>query len=436
MSMEDQINLIYKNFLNSEGISTDSRKIKKNSIFFSLKGENFDGNKFANEALDKGALYSVVDDKNVFNASKNLILVDNCLNALHNLAKLHRSKFDIPVVGITGSNGKTTTKNLLYHVLSSKFKVYATKGNLNNHIGVPLSILEMDDSYEIAIIEMGASAVGEIQELSSICNPSVGLITNISSSHIKGFENFDGVIRGKSELFDYLIKNHGKVFINNNDLVINNFAKRFKDPIFLFGDNSFVKSSLISSVPNVTFEISNSQKFTSNLMGSHNYENIVFALSIGKYFGISEENAAKEISKFSPHDNRSQLIRFNSNTIILDAYNANPVSMKHALETLSKFDKYKIAILGDMLELGKISKTEHEGIGLFVSNLKLDQVYYVGSRMKNAYLTDKNSLWFNNKSDLESELNKIQIKDSVVLLKGSRSLMLESLVPLIKKISA
>jgi UDP-N-acetylmuramoyl-tripeptide--D-alanyl-D-alanine ligase len=294
----------------------------------------------------------------------------------------------------------------------------------------------MDDSYEIAIIEMGASAVGEIQELSSICNPSVGLITNISSSHIKGFENFDGVIRGKSELFDYLIKNHGKVFINNNDLVINNFAKRFKDPIFLFGDNSFVKSSLISSVPNVTFEISNSQKFTSNLMGSHNYENIVFALSIGKYFGISEENAAKEISKFSSHDNRSQLIRFNSNTIILDAYNANPVSMKHALETLSKFDKYKIAILGDMLELGKISKTEHAGIGRFVSNLKLDQVYYVGSRMKNAYLADKNSLWFNNKSDLESELNKIQIKDSVVLLKGSRSLTLESLVPLIKKISA
>ena len=171
-------------------------------------------------------------------------------------------------------------------------------------------------------------------------------------------------------------------------------------------------------------------------MGSHNYENIVFALSIGKYFGVSEENAAKEISKFSSHDNRSQLIRFNSNTIILDAYNANPVSMKYALETLSKFDKYKIAILGDMLELGKISKTEHEGIGRFVSNLKLDQVYYVGSRMKNAYLADKNSLWFNNKNDLESELNKIQIKDSVVLLKGSRSLMLESFVPLIKKISA
>jgi len=435
MSMEDQINLIYKHFLNSEGICTDSRKIKKNSIFFSLKGENFDGNKFANEALDKGSSYSVVDDKEIFNASKNLILVDNCLNALQNLAKLHRSKFNIPVVGITGSNGKTTTKNLLYHVLSSKFKVYATKGNLNNHIGVPLSILEMDDSYEIAIIEMGASAVGEIQQLSSICNPSVGLITNISSSHIKGFENFDGVIRGKSELFDYLIKNNGKVFINNNDLVINNFAKRFKDPIFLFGDNSFVKSSLISSVPKIIFEISNSKKFTSNLIGSHNYENIVSALSIGKYFGVSEENAAKEISKFSLHDNRSQLIRFNSNTIILDAYNANPVSMKYALEILSKFDKYKIAILGDMLELGKISKTEHAGIGRFVSNLKLDQVYYVGSRMKNAYLIDNNSFWFNNKSDLESELNKIQIKDSVVLLKGSRSLMLESLVPLIKKIS-
>ena len=209
MSTKEIISHIYDCFLKSEGISTDSRKVNKNSIFFSLKGEKFDGNKYAIDALKNGAMVAIVDDKQLHQTSENIIVVENCLETLQKLAKYHRSKLDIPFIGITGSNGKTTTKNLLYEVLSTKYKTFATKGNLNNHIGVPLSILEVDKTYDIAIIEMGASGVGEIEQLSTICNPTSGLITNISSAHLKGFKNMDGVIRGKSELFDFL---EGKLF--------------------------------------------------------------------------------------------------------------------------------------------------------------------------------------------------------------------------------
>ena len=238
MIIKEPVSRIYNYFLMSEGISTDSRNVIENSIFFSLKGHNFDGNSYAIEALEKGAKFAVIDDNKIDHESDNIILVEDCLEALQELAKYHRSKLDIPVIGITGSNGKTTTKNLLYEVLSTKYKTYATKGNLNNHIGVPLSVLEIDNTYDIAIIEMGASGVGEIEQLSTICNPTSGLITNISSVHIKGFKNIEGVVRGKSELFDFLIKTEGDVFINNNDSIINNFSKRFKNPLLLFGKNS------------------------------------------------------------------------------------------------------------------------------------------------------------------------------------------------------
>ena len=435
MSTKEIISHIYDCFLNSEGISIDSRKVNKNSIFFSLKGEKFDGNKYAIDALKNGARVAIVDDKHLHQTSENIIVVENCLETLQKLAKYHRSKLDIPFIGITGSNGKTTTKNLLYEVLSTKYKTFATKGNLNNHIGVPLSILGVDSAHEIAIIEMGASGVGEIEQLSNICNPTSGLITNISSAHIKGFKNFEGVIRGKSELFDYLIKTGGRVFINNNDSVISNFSKRVKDPLLLFGKNSILSSILLQSVPNIILQIGENIKIESNLFGDYNYENIVFALSIGKYYDITEESASMAIRKFSPEDNRSQCIKIKSNTVLLDAYNANPVSMKNALESLSNFSKTRVAILGDMFELGNISKVEHEKIGRYVSDLKLEKVFFVGPRMERAFLNHKGSHWYSNKKDLETELKSIQLKESVVLIKGSRSLMLESLLPTIKKIS-
>lgn len=435
MSTKEIISHIYDCFLKSEGISTDSRKVNKNSIFFSLKGEKFDGNKYAIDALKNGAMVAIVDDKQLHQTSENIIVVENCLETLQKLAKYHRSKLDIPFIGITGSNGKTTTKNLLYEVLSTKYKTFATKGNLNNHIGVPLSILEVDSVHEIAIIEMGASGVGEIEQLSNICNPTSGLITNISSAHIKGFKNFEGVIRGKSELFDYLIKTGGRVFINNNDSVISNFSKRVKDPLLLFGKNSILSSTLLQSLPNIILQIGENKKIESNLFGDYNYENIVFALSIGKYYDITEESASMAIRKFSPEDNRSQCIKIKSNTVLLDAYNANPVSMKNALESLSNFSKTRVAILGDMFELGNISKVEHEKIGRYVSDLNLEKVFFVGSRMESAFLNHKGSCWYSNKKDLETELKSIKLKESVVLIKGSRGLMLESLLPTIEKIS-
>ena len=435
MSIKEPISYIYNYFLLSKGISTDSRNVIENSIFFSLKGENFDGNAYAIEALERGAKFAVVDNNQIDHAPENIILVEDCLETLQGLAKYHRSKLDIPVIGITGSNGKTTTKNLLYEVLSTKYKTYATKGNLNNHIGVPLSVLEIDNTYDIAIIEMGASGVGEIEQLSTICNPTSGLITNISSAHLKGFKNMDGVIRGKSELFDFLIKTEGDVFINNNDSVISNFSKRCKNPLFLFGENSILSSTLLQSIPNIILQIGENKKIESNLFGKYNYENIVFALSIGKHYGVTEESASVAIRKFSPSDNRSQCIKVKSNTILLDAYNANPASMNNALESLSNFNNTRIAILGDMLELGDISKAEHEKIGRFISDLNLEKVFFVGSRMKNAFLNCKKSYWYDNKKDLEIELKNIVIKESVVLIKGSRNLKLESLLTVIEKIS-
>ena len=435
MSIKEPISHVYNCFLKSQGISTDSRNVIENSIFFSLKGDNFDGNSYAIEALEKGAKFAVVDDNKIDHSSDNIILVEDCLEALQELAKYHRSKLDIPVIGITGSNGKTTTKNLLYEVLSTKYKTYATKGNLNNHIGVPLSILEIDNTYDIAIIEMGASGVGEIEQLSTICNPTSGLITNISSAHIKGFKNIEGVVRGKSELFDFLIKTEGDVFINNNDSIINNFSKRFKAPLLLFGKNSILSTTLLQSVPNIILQIGENIKVESNLFGNYNYENIVFALSIGKHYGVTEESASLAIRNFSPIDNRSQSIKVKSNTVLLDAYNANPASMSNALESLSNFNKNRIAILGDMLELGDISKYEHEKIGRFILDLKIEKVFFVGSRMKNAFLNCKESYWYDNKKDLEMELKNTVIKESVVLIKGSRNLKLESLLAVIEKIS-
>ena len=263
---------LYKKFLTYGLVSTDSRKITKNSIFFALKGENFDGNKFAQDALDKGALYSVIDDNTIKSRSDEFILVDNSLKALQDLAKMHRDNLSIPVIGLTGSNGKTTTKSLLAECLKSKYVTYSTKGNLNNHIGVPLSILGIKENCEVAVIEMGASAVGDIKQLCNISRPTIALITNISGAHLEGFKNIEGVIRGKSEIFDFILKNGGKVFINNKDKVLKNFTKRFSDPIEVHGENSFCKIKLLESEPNIIFSDSNNNEYTAKLFGEYNFE--------------------------------------------------------------------------------------------------------------------------------------------------------------------
>ena len=432
----NHIKEIYSIFKNSSGISTDTRTIKNNSIYFALKGPSFNGNDFAREALEKGAKLSVVDDESLDGISDRIMLVKDSLEALQKLAVYHREKLNIPFVGLTGSNGKTTTKNLIEKVLASKYKVHATEGNFNNHIGVPLSVLSVTDNDEIAIIEMGASAVGEIKLLCEICKPTLGLITNISNAHVKGFESIEGVIRGKSELFDYILKNNGQVIINDYDDIIKNFSKRFNDAIHLDGNGSAINVKLLESTPKIKFQVNDGDVFVSNLFGDYNFQNILFALVIGKYFKIDLEESSKIVSDYIPDNNRSERIIYRSNCIILDAYNANPTSMEKTVNAVFNFShKNKVMILGDMNELGELSKAEHIKIGKLIKTLKVNDVFFIGNKMKYAHEENVSSSWYENVHDLIKGLEKLSFKNSDILIKGSRSLQLEKSLEIIKQIS-
>jgi len=432
----NHIKEIYSIFKKSSGISTDTRSIKENSIYFALKGPNFNGNNFAEDALEKGAKLSVVDDESLGGISDRIILVKDSLEALQKLAVYHRKKLNIPFVGLTGSNGKTTTKNLIEKVLASKYKVQATEGNFNNHIGVPLTVLSVTDKDEIAIIEMGASAVGEIKLLSEICKPTIGLITNISNAHVKGFESIEGVIRGKSELFDYILKNNGQVIINDYDDIIKNFSKRFNDAIHLDGNGSAINVKLLESTPKIKFQVNDGDVFVSNLFGDYNFQNILFALVIGKYFKIDLKESSKIVSDYIPDNNRSERIIYRSNCIILDAYNANPTSMEKTVNAVFNFShKNKVMILGDMNELGELSKAEHIKIGKLTKTLKVNDVFFIGNKMKYAHEENVSSSWYENVHDLIKGLEKLSFKNSDILIKGSRSLQLEKSLEIIKQIS-
>ena len=446
--MLTEVKELYKIFKKSSGVSTDTRTIKKNNIFFCLGGDNFDGNDFALEALEKGAQYCVVDNPSLITKSKKFLFVNDTLKSLQDLASEHRDSLNIPIIGITGSNGKTTTKNLIEIALGIKFKVYATKGNLNNHIGVPLSILDISDKYEIGVIEMGASSVGEIETLCKIAKPTCGLITNISNAHIKGFKSFEGVVRGKSELYDYLNKNGGKIFLNTNDDTIKNFSKRFKSAIHVEGKNSNIQVEVMTSPegekiyePKIIFKVRDEkngvdESRVSKLFGRYNYENIIMAISVAKFFGISESESSKGICSSDLHsNNRSEVISVNKSTIVLDAYNANPVSMKNAIDSVMNFsDNDKLLILGDMNELGDISLEEHTKIGLFTSKLNLRDCFLVGEKMLDAHDINKESRWYKDYDEMEKALSEMEFSGVDVLVKGSRGLRLERVVNLLKRI--
>ena len=434
--MINSLSEIYSIFKKSSGVSTDTRSIKDNSVYFALKGASFNGNHFAEEAIEKGAILSVVDDETLDGVSDKFIVVKDSLKTLQDLAVYHRNKLNIPFVGLTGSNGKTTTKNLIEKVLSSNFKVRATEGNLNNHIGVPLSVLSVKSEDEIAIIEMGASAVGEIKLLSEICKPTIGLITNISNAHVKGFKNIEGVIRGKSELFDYLLKNNGQVIINDYDDVIKNFSKRFDNAIHLDGEGSIVNVKLLESTPQIKFQIDDSDVFVSSLFGDYNFQNILFALTVGKYFKISPEKSSKILSEYTPDNNRSERLDYKSNCIILDAYNANPTSMEKAVNAVFNFkNKNKVMILGDMNELGELSKVEHIKIGKLIKKLNINNVFFIGRKMRYAHDQNPGSSWYENVDKLIEGLGKLSFKNSDILIKGSRSFQLENSLDVIRQIS-
>jgi UDP-N-acetylmuramoyl-tripeptide--D-alanyl-D-alanine ligase len=414
--MED-IEFLYSKFLLSDGVSIDTRTIEKGNLFFALSGQNFNANQFADQALDNGASFVVVDDEK-YATSDRAILVDDVLLSLQNLAKHHRSMFKGPVLAITGSNGKTTTKELIFGVLSERHVVHATRGNYNNHIGVPLTLLQIHSKVDIAIIEMGANHVGEIAFLCEIATPTHGLITNIGHAHTEGFGGFEGVIRGKSELFDFLRKSEGQVLINTNDPVLAKMSKKFKEPIY-YPENDV---ELIQTTPILELKLSN-QSVSTQLVGSYNFENIAAAIAVGRLFEVTDNQIASSIRSYIPNNARSQIIKKGSTKIILDAYNANPDSMKASLDSLAEMKGNKLAILGDMNEL-QDSEKEHRDIVEYAKKLNL-AVITVGEKM--GVITDSD-FHFNEKQDLISYLDSNKFPDSIVLLKASRSIKLETVV--------
>ncbi|MEM6359216.1 MAG: UDP-N-acetylmuramoyl-tripeptide--D-alanyl-D-alanine ligase [Bacteroidota bacterium] len=422
------IESLYQKFLKYPIISTDTRSIESGSVFFALKGPNFDANAFAKEALKKGASYAVVDDPKTV-ADDRYILVSDALTTLQNLARHHRDQLTIPVIGLTGSNGKTTTKELINAVLSTTFNTYATQGNLNNHIGVPLTVLAIRPEHEIAIVEMGANHVGEIALLSSICKPSHGLITNIGKAHLEGFGGIEGVIRGKSELYQHLIDVEGVVWINSQSHELSNMAKRFKNPLMYPNTGDYHHCELMEAEPLLSIKTEVGNIIESNLTGKYNFDNVAVALAIGKFFEVEPSKAAAAIAAYEPNNMRSQLIQKGSNQIILDAYNANPDSMKVALENLTiQKNNRKVVILGDMKELGNDSDMEHRKLGEQLALMELDRILLCGELIYPASEVLKDAIFFKTREALKAHLHQNPIQDSLILIKASRSIGLEKVM--------
>jgi UDP-N-acetylmuramoyl-tripeptide--D-alanyl-D-alanine ligase len=423
-----KIEELYKRYLETRTVSTDTRQIKQGCLFFALRGDKFNGNEFASQALEKGASYAIIDDP-ARNSGDQTILVKDVLGTLQELAAYHRKQLKIPFIGLTGSNGKTTSKELVNMVLGKKYKTYATKGNLNNHIGVPLTLLSIDDSVEMAVIEMGANHVGEIALLSSIAQPTHGFITNIGKAHIGTFGGFDNIIRGKSELYQYLLETKGTVFINSQNEILANMAKRFSNPILYPAKGDYYHCEFISADPFVKLQAENGEEVQTQLLGKYNFENIATALCIGKFFGVDASAANQAVSEFAPANMRSQVVTKGSNIIILDAYNANPSSMKAAIENLAAMNApRKVLIIGDMFELENEAEKEHQQIGKLIQHLGFNEVYLCGNLMKVAQLEVPSAKHFGSRDDLISSLKQNTFTNSTILVKASRGIGLEAIV--------
>lgn len=419
---------LYNKFTECSGVSTDTRKIVPGTMFFALKGDNFDGNKYASEALTAGANYAVVDDPEMVETEQYL-LVDDVLISLQKLAKHHRNTMNIPVIGLTGSNGKTTTKELIGEVLATKFKVVATAGNFNNHIGVPLTLLRMSNETEIVVVEMGANHMGEIAALCNIAQPTHGLITNIGKAHLEGFGSYEGVVRAKSELYHYLIEHQGVVFVNSEDPVLKNMSKRITEPVFYNNQGDYYACNLISANPYVEFETEKGENVQTKLIGTYNFKNIAAALCVGKYFKVEPTVANQAIANYIPANNRSQIIHTNTNQIILDAYNANPISIKAALDNFEAMEHpNKIVILGDMFELGVDTDIEHNHMVEQVEQMALSKSLFCGVASAKAAENHNTTAYFLTKEALTDYLKENPITDSLILIKASRGMGLETLV--------
>ncbi len=431
---------LYQIFLQHPQISTDTRKIASDSIFFALKGANFNANTFAEKALETGAAYAVIDEA-AYRKSNRFILVEDVLAALQDLARHHRKQLNIPVIGLTGSNGKTTTKELINSVLSRYFKTYATKGNLNNHIGVPLTLLSISAKTEIAIIEMGANHQQEIAFLCTIAQPTHGLITNIGRAHLEGFGGAEGVRKGKGELFDFLEKSGGTVFVNHDDLVLEEMAlkRHFKNVVYYGKDKTdLVSGEIVENVPLLKIRWHANQETSTQkhevqtqLTGSYNLDNILAAVCIGHEFKLSAEQINAGISSYQPENSRSQILQTKTNTLICDYYNANPSSMEVAIKNLDAITAdQKVLILGDMFELGEHSSAEHELIIKKANEIKVDKRIFIGTAFYQHHASFTGTFYETTDAAFTA-LKSSPITNATVLVKGSRSMKLESLLELL-----
>ena len=429
--MSQELQKIYHAFLQSgQKICTDTRKIEKGALFFALRGPNFNANELAQKAIELGCSIAVIDDEK-FADVQNTILVNDVLKMLHDLANYHRRQLTIPILGITGSNGKTTSKELINAVLSKKFNTLATYGNLNNHIGVPLTLLSITKEHEFAIIEMGANHQGEINMLCEIAEPDFGVITNIGKAHLEGFGGIEGVKKGKSEMYKYIAKKNGKIFLHGDDDVLQDLAKE-NDKI-TYGTKKLydVVGKLKQDDEKVQFawktrynasELQAAPFVSTHIVGVYNYYNLLCAACVGNFFKVDENLINEALSEYEPSNNRSQLHKTERNTLILDYYNANPTSMRAAIENFAQLQLTgKCLILGDMLELGEESIAEHKAIIDLLHEKKLNDYFLVGPIFKGITSTKS----FNSSEEARGFLSTLNLKDKTILVKGSRGIKLE-----------
>lgn len=423
-----EIELLYQKLQNCNfKISTDSRNIEIGSMFFALKGENFDGNKFAESAVNNGTIWAVIDDRRYEN--EKTILVDDVLQTLQNIANYHRRKLNCKIIGIGGSNGKTTTKELMYNIFIRQFKTVCTKGNLNNHIGVPLSLLTIKPETEYAIIELGANKIGDIEELCNIAEPDWGMITNIGKEHLEGFGDLEGVAKAESELYYFLLKQNGVAFVNDDDELLSRMASRLKNIVKYSGKdkNADIYCKLINDFPNIIFEFKTEQ-ICSILSGLYNFENIMAALSVAHIAGVEIENIKEGIESYIPQNKRSQTIINGSTYIFLDAYNANPSSMEKALENFAR-NQYpkKIAILGDMFEMGNYAEQEHKIIYNLAKSYNFDKLLVAGEHF-GLQAKSAGDIYYKNAAEINEFLKKIDLQNTAIFVKGSRGMAMENVL--------